>query len=99
MSMFRVTPAQLKAESDKLRDLNQQFRNEVEALTEKENALSNMWEGQGRDAFHNAYATDKAKFDNFYKGINDFVTRLLEASNDYLRADQTNASTANTRKA
>ena len=99
MSMFRVTPTQLKAEADKLSELNQQFRNEVEALTEKETALSNMWEGQARDAFHNAYATDKAQFDNFYKGINEFVLRLTEAANDYDRADTTGAGIANTRKA
>ena len=99
MSMFRVTPAQLKAEADKLGELNQRFRNEVEALSEKEQALSGMWEGQARDAFHNAFSTDKAQFDNFYKGINEFVLRLTEAANDYARAEDTTVGIANTRKA
>lgn len=98
MSMFRVTPAQLKAEADKLSELNQQFKNEVEALTEKEAALSSMWEGQARDAFHNAYSTDKVQFDNFYKGITEFVRRLSEAADDYARADSSGAGIANTRK-
>lgn len=98
MSMFRVSPAELKNKADSLRDLNLKFRAEVEKMTEREQSLSKMWEGPARDEFHNAYQTDVTKFQAFYKGINEFVTRLVEAGNDYARAENTNVSTAKARK-
>ena len=99
MSMFRVSPAELKSQADRLRDLNLKFREEVQKMNEREQALSKMWEGPARDEFHNAYQTDFEKFGVFYKGINDVVTRLVEAASDYSRAENTNVSTARTRKA
>ena len=66
---FRVSTAQLIQQAQELQTLNERFKAEVTAMTEKEEALSSMWEGEARNAFHNAYATDAEKFANFYNGI------------------------------
>ena len=51
-----------------------------------------MWEGEARNAFHNAYATDAEKFQNFYNGIARFVQALSDAAQEYAKAEQTAAS-------
>ncbi len=87
MSMFRVTTTILRAEAEKLKELNEQFKSNVEMLTEKENSLSGMWEGEARNAFHTAYSNDKVQFDNFYRVINEFVNRLQEDAAAYDKAE------------
>ena len=94
---FRVTPAQLSQQAQELQSLNERFKTEVTAMTEKEQALSGMWEGEARNAFHNAYATDAEKFANFYNGINRFAEALLEVAKRYAEAETAAASQANTR--
>ena len=51
MAMIRVTSARLRAAAESLQDLNNQFKNRAEELNGKEQSLSQMWEGQARDAF------------------------------------------------
>ena len=94
---FRVSPEQLVKQAEELQSLNEKFKTEVQAMTEKEQALSGMWEGPARDAFHNAYATDLAKFENFYNGINLFLKALADAAQEYAKAEQQAASIANQR--
>ena len=55
---FKVNPQELVKQAQELQALNERFKTEVQTMTEKEQALSSMWEGEARNAFHNAYATD-----------------------------------------
>ena len=84
---FKVNPQELVKQAQELQALNERFKTEVQTMTEKEQALSSMWEGEARNAFHNAYATDAEKFQNFYNGI-----ALSDAAQEYAKAEQTAAS-------
>ena len=94
---FRVSPAQLIQQAQGLQALNERCKTEVAAMTEKEEALSGMWEGEARNAFHNAYATDAEKFANFYNGIARFVEALTEVAQTYAKAESEAAARATTR--
>ncbi|WP_031547564.1 WXG100 family type VII secretion target [Oribacterium sp. FC2011] len=99
MSMFRVNTSTLKSQAEQLRTLNESFKTQVENLNDKENALSGMWEGEARNAFHNAFQQDKSQFDVFYQGINTFISTLETDAGEYDKAEAQNLSTAQTRKA
>lgn len=89
---FRVVPQELVKQAQELQSLNERFKEEVSSMTEKEQALSGMWEGEARNAFHNAYAVDAEKFQNFYNGIVRFIQALSDAAQEYVKAEQTAAS-------
>ena len=89
---FKVNPQELVKQAQELQALNERFKTEVQTMTEKEQALSSMWEGEARNAFHNAYATDAEMFQNFYNGIARFVQALSDAAQEYAKAEQTASS-------
>lgn len=99
MATIRVTPTILRSKANELRELNERFKNEVSSLTESENRLANMWEGEARNAFHAEYQKDAEKFNVFYTGINQYIERLIAAADAYDRAEAENVSVAQTRKA
>ena len=94
---FRVSTAQLIQQAQELQTLNERFKAEVTAMTEKEEALSSMWEGEARNAFHNAYATDAEKFANFYNGIVRFIQALSDVAQNSQKAEAQAAAIATTR--
>lgn len=94
---FKVNPQELVKQAEELQALNERFRAEVSSMTEKEEALSSMWEGDARNAFHNAYAADVEKFQNFYNGIARFVEALGNSAQEYAKAEQAAMAAANTR--
>lgn len=94
---FKVNPQELVKQAQELQSLNERFKTEVSTMTDKEQALSGMWEGEARNAFHNAYATDVEKFQNFYNGIARFVQALSDAATEYAKGEQAAASLANKR--
>ena len=99
MGAIRVTPNTLRNTANELRTLNENFKNEVTAMSENEERLAGMWEGDARNAFHSAIQTDKAKIDVFYAGINKYIERLIETANAYDKVEAENVSIAQTRKA
>ena len=98
MATFTVTSKELQAKAEELKSLNQQFKNEVSELESTENALSGMWEGEARDAFHKAYSSDRVQMDNFYNAIETYVMRLESAAAKYAQTEAANVEIANTRK-
>ncbi|MDO5131597.1 MAG: WXG100 family type VII secretion target [Eubacteriales bacterium] len=90
--IFKVNPAQLLQQAEELRSLNDRFKTEVQAMTEKEEALSGMWEGEARNAFHNAYASDAQQFQAFYNSINRFIQALSEDAQTYQKAEASAAA-------
>lgn len=69
MSFFQVTSSELRSRAGQLSDLNAQFRAKAAQLGEQEAALCTMWEGQAKDAFHQAFTRDRQQMDAFHQLI------------------------------
>lgn len=95
---IRVTTANLRKSAEELRGLNAKFKMEVSGLNDSETRLASMWEGEAQKVFRSEFQKDKAKFDQFYEGIERYVERLMETANAYDKAESQNVSIAQTRK-
>lgn len=98
-TIIRVTTSELRRRAEELRNLNERFNKEVDALNDRERQLMTMFEGDASKAFNQQFQIDKGKFFTFYNGINQYIQRLLDAAEAYDRAEAQNVSIANTRKA
>ncbi|MCI6896762.1 MAG: WXG100 family type VII secretion target [Gemmiger formicilis] len=97
MAIIRVTAAELRNGAQELRDLNQRFKSSVSELETTEGALNTMWEGDARNAFHQAFTSDKTQMNNFYNAIEVYAQRLEAAAAKYEQAEAQNVEIANTR--
>ena len=97
MAIIRVTAAQLKTGAEELRNLNQQFKAAVSDLESTESSLNSMWEGDARNAFHQAFTNDKTQMDNFFNAIEVYAQRLEAAAAKYEQAEAQNTEIATTR--
>ena len=97
MAIIRVTAAQLKTGAEELRNLNQQFKAAVSDLESTESSLNSMWEGDARNAFHQAFTNDKTQMDNFFNAIEVYAQRLEGAAAKYEQAEAQNTEIATTR--
>lgn len=98
MALIRVTAAQLRAQAEALRNTNSNFKTQVGNLENQELSLKSMWEGEANDAFHAAFSRDKIQMDNFFNAIQQYAAVLENIAAKYEQAEQTNTSTATTRK-
>lgn len=97
MSDFRVSINDLKTKVDSLRQLNAQFKSQVSDLESTEASLNGMWEGQARESFHQAFASDKVQMDNFYNAVEVYAMRLEAIAAKYAQAESENVEIAQTR--
>ena len=97
MAEIRVTPSVLRQKADELKTLNAKFKTEVDTMIGNEQRLSDMWEGEARNAFHTAFNNDRQKMDRFYQNIELYVQALLANAQKYEEAESKNTSTATTR--
>lgn len=97
MAVIRVTAARLRSVADSLQEMNAQFKSRKQELTEKEQALSAMWEGQAKEAFHQAFIRDEQQMEAFYALIARYVQTLLEIAARYEQAEARNAEIAGSR--
>ena len=97
MAIIRVTAAQLKTGAEELRNLNQQFKAAVSDLESTESSLNSMWEGDARNAFHQAFTNDKTQMDNFFNAIEVYAQRLEAAAAKYEQAEAQKTEIATTR--
>lgn len=98
MALIRVTAAQLKAKAEELTGLNSNFKTNVGELEACEQNLASMWEGQAKDAFHQAFSNDKIQMTNFSTLIEKYVATLMTIAAKYEQAESINTETAATRK-
>lgn len=98
MALIRVTAAQLKAKAEELTGLNNNLKTNVSELEACEQNLAGMWEGQAKDAFHQAFSNDKIQMTNFSTLIEKYVYTLLTIAAKYEQAENINTETAATRK-
>mgnify|MGYP002747282041 CR=1 FL=1 len=99
MAVIRVTAARLRSVADSLQELciRDRFRSRKQELTEKEQALASMWEGQAKEAFHQAFIRDEQQMEAFYTLIARYVQTLLEIAARYEQAEARNAEIAGSR--
>lgn len=97
MAQFKVTSTMLTTQASELSDLNGRFKSAVEQLVSSEMSLNSMWDGEANDAFHTAFTTDKAKMDEFYNLITQYVERLNTIATKYSQTEKTNTEIATNR--
>lgn len=97
MSYFMVSASQIRAKAAELRENNEQLKAQITQLNEREGALSTMWEGEAKNAFHTAFQRDKVQMDNFYNAIAQYVAALESIAQKYEEAERRNTEIANTR--
>ena len=98
MAYFQVTSSQLRSAAGRISDLNNQFKARAEQLGEQEAALCSMWEGQAKDAFHQAFLRDRQQMNVFEQLIARYVQALLEIAVRYEQAEARNREIAAARK-
>lgn len=97
MAEIKVTSGELRSKASELRQLNSQFKKAVEDMTATEQQLMGMWDGETKEAFHNAYNSDKTQMDTFYDTIEKYCQTLENNADKYESAEQKNLGTASTR--
>lgn len=97
MAEIKVTSSELRNKATELRNLNNQFKNQVENMTGQEQALSTMWEGETKEAFHTAFMNDKTQMETFYQTIEKYCQTLEANAQQYENAETRNLNTASTR--
>lgn len=95
---FIATPAQLRAKAEELSSLNNSFKTNVSELEAEEQNLMGMWEGQAKEAFHQAFSSDKIQMTNFSTLIEKYVASLITIAAKYEEAERINTETATARK-
>lgn len=98
MAYFQVTSSELRSAAGRISDLNNQFKARAAQLGEQETALCSMWEGQARDAFHQAFLRDRQQMEVFEQLIAGYVQALLEIAVRYEQAEARNREIAAARK-
>ena len=94
MASFITTPAQLRAKAEELSSLNNSFKMNVSELEAEEQNRMGMWDGQAKEAFHQAFSSDKIQMTNFSTLIEKYVASLLTIAAKYEEAERINTETA-----
>lgn len=98
MAEIYVTSATLEAKATELETFNNDLKTLIDKLGADEEALSGMWEGDARNAFHAAFGRDKNQVYAFYNAIASYVNALRTIAKEYNKAEATNVQTATQRK-
>lgn len=96
-NQFTVTTAQLNQKAGELRANNRSLTIQIENLKTQQSALNGMWEGDARQAFNKAFNQDVQQMQNFYKEIENYVSKLEEIARTYEKAEAKNVEIGNVR--
>lgn len=97
MGVIRVSANELRAKAEELQGLNANYKTNTSDLEASEQNLMTMWDGDAKEAFHQAFMRDKVQMDNFSMLIEKYVATLQTIAAKYEQAENTNINTANTR--
>lgn len=97
MAEIKVSSGELKSKANELRQLNGQFKKTVEDMTATEQQLVGMWDGESKEAFHNAYNSDRSQMEVFYQTIEKYCQALENNAANYEHAESVALNTASTR--
>lgn len=87
MSAFRVNSQVLRAKAAELEQLNANFKKQLEELVAAEIEMGKGYEGESRNTFHNNFEGNRAKFEAFYNGINQYIQTLKTEADNYEKAE------------
>ena len=97
MAEFNVSLNELVAKANQLNELNQTFKGQVNTMSDIENGLNGMWEGEARTTFHNAFVQDANQMVAFYNAVNKYVETLINTVQKYQEAEVRNVEIGKTR--
>lgn len=97
MGFIQVKASEMRKKAEELKGLNTRFKSQVESLTNCEQSLKTMWEGQANDKFHSAYIRDQGQMENFHGAIEQYIAALLIIAAKYEEAENKNTATASMR--
>ncbi len=97
MAEIKVTSGELRNKAAALRQLNNTFKKEVEEMTQNEQSLIGMWDGETKEAFHKAYNSDRGQMDTFYQVIEQYCVALENNAAKYDEVEKKNLTTASNR--
>ena len=97
MAEFNITLSELVNKANQLSELNQTFKGQVSSMSDIENGLNGMWEGEARSTFHNAFAQDVNQMGTFYNAVAKYVETLLNTAAKYQEAEMRNVEIGKTR--
>lgn len=89
-----VSTTALRNKADELQQMNQQLTKALEELSTQEQTLATQWEGDAQQAFRTSFHQDMQKFQEFVKGINEYVTALNTIAKEYDNAEDRNVQVA-----
>lgn len=95
--IIRISTAELRAKAEEMAAQNAQLKAQIEALSDTEQRLNSMWEGDANAAFHAAFQRDKTQFTNFYNAIQLYIQALQNVATRYAQAESQNVDIATTR--
>lgn len=97
MATLYLDLAQLTERANELETINEQFLTELAVLNDREAELAGMWEGEAKEAFRRAYASDAVQMKNFYNAISVYVQQLRIIIECYKRYEFVNRELATSR--
>ena len=97
MAQLKVVTTGINNGISELTRLNTEFRSKVSSLVTTEARLNNMWEGEARTAFHNAFTSDEGQMESFAECIDNYVSVLEEILTLYKQMESLNVETATVR--
>lgn len=89
-----VSTTELRNKAETLQQQNQQLMKALEELRSQEQTLSTQWEGDAQQAFRASFQKDMQKFQEFTKGISEYVNALNAIAKEYDAAEARNVQTA-----
>lgn len=97
MALIYLDLAQLTEKANELETLNAQLLTEIGVLNDTEAELAGMWEGEAKEAFRRAYASDAIQMKNFYNAIVVYIQQLRLIIECYRRFEAFNREIAESR--
>lgn len=92
MTEITVTISEMKSVAGTIERAVRDFREAAEQVFQCAEALSETWEGASRDAFIQEQQNANEWYNQMMDIVNDYVTILHTAADDYQTADTTAAS-------
>ena len=92
MANILVNSNQLRSAADALEQLNAQFKTAITNLNTDENTLASQWEGDAQKAFRTAFQKNYQQFEEFHKGITEYINTLRTIAQTYDNTEDKNVA-------
>ena len=96
MSFIEVTSEELKNKALELQGLNSRYQAEIESISNCQNNLNSMWEGEAKEAFNQAFMKNRVTLDSFKMAIDSYIQVLNAIAVRYEETEKRNIAMAGT---